>query len=196
MIKKVLFGLVAIFLFVFTFAGVSNAAATNTSVKKTNGPHWVKAPINVYIPQDAQSGQMRNAFSKWQNASGNRIKFQYTAKAKADIIVIFTDKTDGLESELGGYSTKTNGTTITNGEIKIASKSKLAKKHTNTYIYNTMIHEVGHVIGMQHNSTKLSSVMYPTISENQNLLKLDIRRLYTVYGWSYADRNMPSQRVK
>ena len=27
-------------------------------------------------------------------------------------------------------------------------------------------------------------------------MKLDIRRLYGICGWSYADRNMPSQRNK
>lgn len=194
MIKKVLFGVIAIFLFVFSFVNISQAASTNTSAKKSSSPHWTKSPINVYIPQDQYAGQMRSAFSKWQGVSGNRIKFQYTAKVKADIIVEFTDKTDGLESELGGYSTVMKGSSIDKGGIKIATKSKLAKKRTSKYVYNTMLHEVGHVIGIPHNETKPSSVMNSKLDEKQDILKIDIRKLYTVYGWSYADRNMPSQR--
>lgn len=194
MIKKVLFGLVAMFLLVFAFAGISNAASTNTSVNRSTSPHWVKSPIYVYVPQNPKMGQMQSAFSKWQSVSNGKLKFQYTKKDKADIIVEFTNKSDGMESELGSYSTKVNGSKIVGGEIKIASDSKLAKKRSNTYIYNTMLHEVGHVIGLSHNDSKPSSVMNSKINDKQEILKIDVRKLYTVYGWSYANRNMPSQR--
>lgn len=194
--KKFLLGIVAIFLCVFALVNISYAASTNTS-KKSDMPHWQKKPIQVFIPSDTNATQMRNAFAKWQAASGNRIVFQYTTtKEKADVVVNFIDKTDGLESDLGGYSTTIEGNKITKAQINIATKSKLAKKKSPNYIYKTMVHQVGHILGMSDNKTKPSSIMYMPISEKQDIMKLDIRRLYGICGWSYADRNMPSQRNK
>ena len=194
--KKFLLGIVAIFLCVFALVNISYAASTNTS-KKSDMPHWQKKPIQVFIPSDTNATQMRNAFAKWQAASGNRIVFQYTTtKEKADVVVNFIDKTDGLESDLGGYSTTIEGNKITKAQINIATKSKLAKKKSPNYIYKTMVHQVGHILGMSDNKTTPSSIMYMPISEKQDIMKLDIRRLYGICGLSYADRNMPSQRNK
>jgi predicted Zn-dependent protease len=193
MFKKLL-GILAIFVFVFASFNIANAASTNTSAPMSV-PHWSKSPINVFIPKDEKSSAMNNAFSKWQSEAGNRITFAFVQDPKkADIIVKFTDSTDGLESKLGGYRVTTNGTEIKNAEITLATKSKLAKKYSNNYIYITMLHEVGHVLGMSDNSTKPTSIMYMPISEEQSIKKIDVRKLYKVNGWSYADRNMPSQR--
>lgn len=199
MIKKFLLGIIAVFVFVFAFANISQASSQTYS-KGINTPHWQKKPIHVYIPQDEKSQTMKNAFSKWSSASSGKLSFTYTSnekeKDKADIIVNFTDKAEGLETKLGGYSLSTNGNQITKGTITIASKSKLAKKYSNDYIYTTMLHEIGHIIGMKDNSRKESTIMYVPISEKQDITKLDIRQLYKINGWSYADRNMPSQRNK
>ena len=189
MIKKFLLGFIIIFLCVFSFVNIANAASKNTSAKKEVYPHWQKNPINVYIPQDQYSGSMRSAFAKWQGASGGKLNFKYVAKEKADIVVTFTDKNEGLESTLGGYSTTIDGTTIKKATITIASKSKEAKKHSPSYIYTTMLHEVGHVIGMSHNPSKPSSIMYSPISEKQNITKVDLIKLYKVNGWNLAKRN-------
>lgn len=189
MIKKVLLGIIAIFMFVFAIANVTQAASTNTSARKNPVPHWEKQTVKVYVPQDPKAQSMRNAFSAWQNTSKGKLNFAYTPKDKADIVVIFTDKAEGLESALGGYSISTNGTKITKAEIRIATKSKAAKKYSNTYIYKTMLHEVGHAIGMSHNTRKPSSIMYTPISEKQSISKVDIINLYKVYNWSIAKRN-------
>lgn len=193
--KKFLLGIVAVFLFIFAFANITNAAATNTS-KRTEVPHWQKSPINVFVPNEAKAGSMKNAFNTWAAKSSGKIRFEYTDKKRADIIVEFTNNTEGLESKLGGYSLLTNGTTITNATIKIATKSKEAKKYSSNYIYTTMLHEVGHVLGLKDNPRKPTSIMYMPITEKQDIMKIDIRQLYNVNGWSYADRNMPSQRNK
>ena len=47
MIKKTLLGIIAVFVFVFTFANVSQASSQTYS-KGINTPHWQKKPINVY----------------------------------------------------------------------------------------------------------------------------------------------------
>ena len=199
MIKKTLLGIIAVFVFIFAFANASQASSQAYS-KGMDTPHWQKKPITVYVPQDTRSQSMKNAFAKWSSVSNGKLSFTYTAdeknKDKADIVVNFTDKTEGLETKLGGYSISTSGNKITKGTITIATKSKLAKKYSNDYIYTTMLHEVGHIIGMSDNSRKESTIMYMPLSEKQDITKLDIRQLYKVNGWSYADRNMPSKRDK
>lgn len=189
MIKKFLLGFIIVFLCIFSFVNIATAASKNTSARKEVYPHWQKNPIGVYVPQDQYSGSMRNAFSKWQGASGGKLNFKYVAKDKADIVVNFTDKSEGLESPLGGYSTTTDGTAIKKAEITIATKSKAAKKYSAPYIYATMLHEVGHVVGMSHNQSKPSSIMYSPISEKQDITKVDLIKLYKVNGWNFAKRN-------
>ncbi len=190
MIKKVILGIIAIFMFVFAVANVTQAASTNTSARKSSVPHWDKKVVKVYVPQDPKSDSMRKAFSAWQNTSNGQLSFSYAPKDKADIVVSFIDKAEGLESPLGGYTVSTNGSKITKAEIKIATKSKAAKKYSNEYIYKTMLHEVGHVIGMSHNERKPSSIMYVPINEKQKgISKIDTINMYKVYDWSIAQRN-------
>ena len=189
MIKKVILGIIAIFMFVFAVANVTQAASTNTSARKNSVPHWDKKTVKVYVPQDPKADSMRKAFSAWQTTSKDKLGFSYAPKDKADIVVTFIDKTEGLEAPLGGYSVTVNGSKITKAEIKIATKSKAAKKYSNAYIYNTMLHEVGHAIGMSHNDRKPSSIMSATITEKQTISKVDIINLYKIYNWSIAQRN-------
>ena len=194
MIKKILLGFIAIFVLVFATFNFAQAASTNTSAAK-EVPHWYKYPIKVYIPKDDKAAAMKSAFTKWQTESSGKARFTYVQlEEKADIIVKFTDKTDGLESNFGGYKIKKEGNQIKKGEITIATKSAAAKKASNNLISLTMQHQIGHVLGLSDNSSKPTSIMHMPITEAQSIKKIDIRKLYKVNGWSYANRNMPSQR--
>lgn len=51
MIKKALFGIIAI---IITFLGLSAFASTTSTA---TFPHWQKSPINVYIPKDEKQIQ-------------------------------------------------------------------------------------------------------------------------------------------
>ena len=195
MIKNFILGIIA-FVLVFVTVNFAQAASTNTSAPKALGPHWAKYPIKVYIPKDDKQPAMKNAFTEWQSQSSGKVKFTFVQQEdKADLIVKFTDKTTGLESKLGGNKiTKKEGNQIKKAEITLATKSPAAKKHTNKYVYLTMLHQIGHILGLPDNPTKPTSIMHMPISEDQSIKKIDIRKLYKVNGWSYADRNMPSQR--
>jgi len=56
---------------------------------------------------------------------------------------------------------------------------------------HTLIHEIGHSIGLLHNETMLDSVMYPFYNGQLNLTQNDIDRIVSKYGaqawskWSY-----------
>ncbi len=188
MIKRILTGLFIIFAFICTFLTTSFAAAP-TGYPKPDAPHWQKSPIVVYIPQDPKSASMQNAFKRWQDASEQKLKFQYiNDKKKADITVEFTDKVNGSDGPLGEYSLEIQGMEITKATIKIATKSTQIKKYSKNYIFTTMMHEVGHVIGMKDSDRKRSSIMHMPVDETQDILVSDKRNLYRIYGWDWINR--------
>ncbi len=188
MIKRILsiLGLIIGFLCIFTSVAL---AMTPASELRATPPHWQKSTINVYIPKDTYAETMKRAFQKWQAVSSNKIKFNYVEKGPADIDVAFLEKVSG-DSPIASYSTNISGNKITKAEIRIASKGKDIKKYSKNYIYTTMLHEVGHVLGLPHNERKKSSIMYTPINETQQILSLDVLKLYHTNGWSWKNERI------
>lgn len=184
MFKKILSILVIFFAFLLTFAGIVNAA------EKIDSPHWQKSPIKVYIPKDPMQTSMRHAFERWQNKSFGKLKFEFVNKGPADIDVVFTEKTDGTDGPIASYSVTIKGKAITKSEIKIAAKSKNISKYSKNYVFTTMLHEVGHSLGLDDNSRKTSSIMHMPINEKQEIMKVDMMKLYHLYGWNWAKKNI------
>lgn len=184
MMKKFLGIILIIFAFIFSFSSIAKAGTTTA-----NAPHWQKPVINVYIPQDEKAASMKRAFLKWQSVSDGKIKFKFVDKGPADIDILFAEKVNGSDGPIGSYSIKSQGKTITKAEITLATKSPQAKKYSNNLIYTTMLHEVGHALGLSDNSRK-KGIMFMPVSENQDITKLDIRTLYNHNNWSYMDRRI------
>lgn len=183
MIKKVLSILILAIGIIFT---ISNTAKAYT----IDSPHWEKSPITVYIPTDEKAVTMRHAFEKWKTLSQNKLNFQYTKKGPADIDVVFTDRVDGSDGPLGQYKIKIDNGKITKGEIRIATKKK--GNYSKNLVYTTMLHEIGHVLGMQETERKKSSIMNMPVAETQDIMKRDIRELYYLYKWNYSTRRTDS----
>lgn len=184
MIKKILSIFIIITAFIFTF---TNLAQATTLI----APHWQKSPITVYIPKDDNRAiTMRHAFEKWQKESFGNLKFSFVDKGPADIDVVFTDNVDGSDGPIASYSLTIRGKSIERAEIKIATKGSEIKKYSKNYIYTTMLHEVGHALGLQDTNRKKNSIMYMPVSETQELLKLDMRNLYNLNNWSWMDRRI------
>ncbi len=179
MMKKILSVLFIIFAFLFSFS----TAQAETFI---SGYHWNKSAITVYIPKDAKSMSMRRAFEKWQNVTNGSIKFQFVNKGPADIDVVFTEKVDGSDGPIGSYKRTIKKGYISKAEIKIATRGN--KKYSNNLIYTTMLHEIGHVLGLPDETRKQSSIMYMPISDTQDIIKPDVKNLYKLNGWSYKER--------
>ena len=89
---------------------------------------------------------MKHAFQKWQNSSYGKLKFNFVQKGPADIDVVFVEKVTGADGPIGEYKINIKNGFIDKAEIKIATRSK--NKYSNDLIYTTMLHEVGHALGL------------------------------------------------
>lgn len=187
MIKKIILGLGLIVTMVFVFAGITNAATP----AKLSVPHWQKSSVTVYIPaKDPQAAAVKQAFSAWQGASSGKLNFSYVLKKPADIEVVFSEKASSAATPIASYSVSTNGQQITKATITVASKGQKIKKYSKSYINTALIHIVGRTIGMPANPRKKSSIMFAPVYDGQNIMKIDVMKLYKVYGWSYSDRRL------
>lgn len=187
--KRFLLGIFIIFVFALTCFNISQAASLSSTSSNKAGqistePHWKTGKITVYIPKDPQAAMMRRAFLEWQNLCSSNLNFIFVQKGPANIDVVFTEKVDGTDGPLGSYRLTIQKNFITKAEIKIATRSK--KNYSNNYIYTTMIHEIGHALGLSDTNRQYTGIMYMPISEEQNLTKNDKRKLYKLNGWGYA----------
>lgn len=182
MIKNIFIGLTALFLFVSAFFNISNAMPISA-------PYWNKSSITVYVPSDKRAEQMKRAFAKWQSVSSGKLKFIYQNSDKtADIIVKFTKTVDNSDNPIASYSLTTQNGIITKAEIQLATNSNEISKYTNNYIYTTMLHEIGHVLGLSNTTRKSISIMNHPVVETQNITRLDIMHLFKLNNWSWSER--------
>ena len=111
---------------------------------------------------------VRNGFNAWQSATDNLIQFNEVNDSNADIIVGFTGELNKTPS------TKTIGETfvrtgLIKGSIQIVPQGLPCR---NTGI---LAHELGHIIGLEHNQTNRFDTMYPfqSFGCDQNISSYD-----------------------
>lgn len=178
MLKKFLSAIFLIFGFAIACFGQINKITENF-------PHWQNpSKLTVFIQQDTNSAMMKRAFLKWQNESYGKVKFVFTEKTPANINVTFTDKVDKTDAPLGSYSNTIKNGYITKSDIKIASINSKASKNM---IYTTMLHEIGHSLGLPDTSRSVGIMNMP-ISESQDIYKRDVRQLYRIYDWNWVHK--------
>ena len=180
--KKVLTVLFLILGFVFAFG--------TKAMAYYYGPTWSVTPIYVHIPEDNQAVTMEHAFQRWQAASSNRLAFKFVEDEEdADITVEFVDSVDGSDGDVGAYSLTVQGHEIVKANIQIVNNKD--KNYTADMMFTTMLHEIGHAIGLSDSGRNFGIMRMP-VSSDQDIVKRDILMLSKLYGWS----TMPSGKYR
>lgn len=192
-VKKVfaIFCLISILL-LGTVSFAATAKLSNKSVRWKN-PKYIK----TYIPTNHRhTPMMKRAFAEWSRKTNNKIIFKYTAtKTSADITVRYvkniqncgeTNNAIGCAKSTYYYCTK-DSCLFRHVYIDIADQTVNGRDLTpKVEIYTTMLHEIGHSIGLGHNDENkysiMSTVPYRSVLK-QEIDAQDLKTLAEIYEW-------------
>jgi len=161
-----------------------------------------KLPIKVFIePGEELPGYranfpdvLRQSFDDWMRASGNRLTWvQVDQSQSADIICHWSpdapERMDGTEAgrtkTYARFNTETNRGTIYKVTMSLATRLP-DREMTDDEIKKTVLHEVGHALGLEGHSPERSDIMFARVSPSQLPYLTDrdsatIVRLYSDY---------------
>ena len=154
-------------------------------LEKKKNPH----SIQTYIEPNVYKPLMKQAFAKWTKVTNGKILFKYVQNPDdAQIVVLFVKdatKNSQLQRAIGVTYPQIWGNYIRFAKIEIASHSpgsggRLMPKDR---VYGVMLHEIGHAIGLDHSSNRMSIMYYQKNSRNQNITPADLKTLSKLYGW-------------
>lgn len=98
-----------------------------------------------------------------------------------------------IPKQLTSVSTQISGNEITGAKYFINTESDAYKKSSSAYMSKVLLHDVGTILGLPTNTTKKSSIMYSPVTESQEIMKIDVRKLFSISEWSYAKRNIEAK---
>ena len=160
---------------------------TITSAFALSKPRWQNNKVKVYIPQNHYYSRiMKQAFIEWQEKSKYAVCFDFLnnkRQKEADITVHFVEKNTNCDSEYAIGCTNISldkEDFYAHNDIYIASK-RLHRHYkedgtaideyapiSSVQVYNVMLHEVGHAIGIHGHSNNPDSIMYVYSKNNKN----------------------------
>ena len=145
--------------------------------------HWGKLPItyafkNVSTVPKYFGYEIIKAFDEWEKSG--IVKFLYTNKADADIIIEFLDNEkeeleEGQKYVIAKTLPITNQNTLFQMKIMFNTKNFENKYYTPNQIYNTALHEIFHALGYMGHSNNSNNIMY--MSKNKRIEAEDSRAI-------------------
>ncbi len=122
---------------------------------------------------DYYKTEIMSALSQWQDSTGF-IKFTMTDNSKnAEIIIKITETPkntctqDGCKYVAGYTTPEIKGNLLKKSTITLYSKDPYGNYFSDKEIYNTILHELGHALGIMGHSYSTGDLMYMT-TENSN----------------------------
>ena len=145
--------------------------------------------VRVYIePNSTFKPMMVQAYKEWQSALGSSVMFTFSGnEADASDVVTFIKHNGGQGMQEGGNCQyNIQGDTLVGNKITIRVYYPNGKQLPNEVIYHTMLHEIGHSIGIMGHSPYQGDVMaqgaakfVPHLTDRD---KNTARLLYKNYG--------------
>ena len=185
MVKKIF---ISLFLLLGLGLLLPNVFVQAAQTTVSTAPHWQSGSITVYVPQkEAKTAMVQHAFQKWERSSYGNLKFRFVEKEPAQITVEFVNNLSGSDGSVGLCNLSIEGNYITKANIKIVANNK---NYSNDMVYTTMLHEIGHALGLNHNERKYRSIMHFPVDETQDILSIDVEKLFKINGWSWSQKNV------
>lgn len=148
---------------------------------------WRNTNLSVCIVgNNPRNPMMKRAFSEWQTKTNGTVKFYYTNnRNNANIVVTFVQKLNKNQvgsNKIGIAHRQARGGFMSFVHIEIAAQGQnFNRVLPDDYVYATMLHEIGHALGLEHNASK-DSIMYYSTAGSIHLTENDIKNLKTLYG--------------
>lgn len=157
---------------------------------------WKPGSINVYIQPGPNQALAKKAFSEWESKTSQVVPFVFIDNPTyAKIKVFFVDKLNKSSYngafEAGNCSYQFQGNYMAGATLNILTVSPNGQKITNSALYNVLLHEIGHSIGLLGHSTNPSDAMCTAERRiGSGLSKRDINSATTLYrGYLNYDKS-------
>jgi len=138
---------------------------------------------SVFIEEHPQKQAVIRAFSTWQAACDNIIRFRHVSSRAhiPNLTVVFSNSTyrdNNFPNAVGLASTRarTLSGNSAKATITIWLKSPDGRPLSNDEIYHVALHEIGHTLGLGHSSSQ-TDIMYPYVNSQTTLSQNDILRV-------------------
>ncbi|MDH4378667.1 MAG: matrixin family metalloprotease [Vampirovibrionales bacterium] len=159
-------------------------------------------PLRIYAkPRDSIDGYdpqwqplIQQALNEWQQKSEGLITFTMVpTEDLSDITIRWiaslneADKSNEEPQKIGLTSTRFLGDSILTADIDVATHLPTGEKPSSDSIYATLLHEVGHALGLGHHSANSNDVMSPIQTARNNAIEQglslgDLTMLKSQYG--------------
>ena len=164
--------------------------AAKAAASRLDQTYWTKpTKIMTYIPKEHKyTAKFKRACAEWSRLTKDGIIFKYVATEKEAQLRVYFVKQIPAELKQDSAAGVTRSRFSTDGkliysEIWIADYVK-QKKLSDDEVYTSMLHELGHAIGLGH-SNNPKSIMYPTTehTKTMEISNEDLKILANKYGW-------------
>ena len=170
---------------------IANAAREDGSIHI-----FKKNPILIYVPKNEYYDAIAQAFVTYNYQFKGLLSFKATDDPnKSDIKIVFTDKLSDLRDDeraigVGGPKRHDKDGNITYSELTILNKNNGGYNAGLIAVYNVILHEIGHCIGIAGHSPVPNDVLYKEESStgNTKLKKFSSRDIETI-KLMYSGRN-------